>query len=85
MLKVMRDSFQHLKWILVFVILVFVLFIFVDWGTGRASLEESDAFAARVNGDTISVRDLSRAVYYTEQQYRQMYGERLSPELLQQM
>ena len=34
MLKLMRDSFQHLKWILVAIVAIFILFIFVDWGGG---------------------------------------------------
>src|SRR5437588_9811583 len=34
MLKLMRDSFQQLKWILVAIVAIFILFIFVDWGGG---------------------------------------------------
>ena len=34
MLKVFRDNLKHLKWILVFVVLVFIFFVWADFGTG---------------------------------------------------
>jgi Parvulin-like peptidyl-prolyl isomerase len=88
MLKLMRDSFQHLKWILVAIVAAFVLFIFVDWGAGGAGnggAADPRAYAARVNGETISSREFDRALYYTEKNYEQMYRQPLSPELIAQM
>jgi len=86
MLKLMRDSFQQLKWILVAIVAIFILFIFVDWGAGGASAGAADrGYAARVNGETISYRDFDRALYYTEQNYKQMYGSQLTPEMLASM
>ena len=86
MLKLMRDSFQHLKWILVAIVAIFILFIFVDWGAGGASGAATDrGYAARVNGETITYRDYDRALYYAEQQYKQMYGASLTQEMLDQM
>lgn len=86
MLKLMRDSFQHLKWILVAVVAVFILFIFVDWGAGGTSgPAASRGYAARVNGETITYRDYDRAMYYAEQNYRQIYGANLTQEMLDQM
>jgi len=86
MLKLMRDSFQHLKWILVAIVAIFILFIFVDWGAGGASGAATDrGYAARVNGETITYRDYDRALYYAEQQYKQMYGANLTQEMLDQM
>lgn len=81
MLKVMRDSFQHLKWILVFIVFVFILFIFVDWGAGRAQSGDNENFAARVNGETITLQDFNRATFYLEQRYEQMYGQNLTAEM----
>ena len=83
MLKSMRDGFRHLKWILFLVIFVFVMLVFVDWGaqgTG-GSAGASGAFAARVNGETISLDDYGRALYYAEQQYEQIYGQPLTEEM----
>jgi peptidyl-prolyl cis-trans isomerase D len=86
MLKVMRESFQHLKWILVFVVAVFVLFVFVDWGAGGAGQTGAvESYAARVNGETISLRDFNRALYFTEQRYQQLYGQQLTPEIREQL
>ncbi len=86
MLKLMRDSFQQLKWILVGVVAVFILFIFVDWGAGGTSgASAAGGYAARVNGETITYRDFDRAMYYAEQNYRQIYGANLTQEMLDQM
>ena len=86
MLKVMRDSFQHLKWILVFVIFMFVLLIFVDWGAGGATGRgTSEGFAARVNGDTISLEEFNRTLYLQERQYEQVYGQRLDEQARQSL
>ncbi len=88
MLKLMRDSFQHLKWILVAIVAIFVLFIFVDWGAGGAgggAGVDQHAYAVRVNGETISFREFERALYYTEKNYEQMYRQPLSPDMIAQM
>src|SRR5436305_2105404 len=84
MLKLMRDSFQQLKWILVAIVAIFIVFIFVDWGAGGASQAAPDkGYAARVNGETISKREFDRALYYTQKQYEQMYRQPLSAEMIQ--
>jgi peptidyl-prolyl cis-trans isomerase D len=87
MLKLMRDSFQHLKWILVAIVAIFILFIFVDWGAGGAGGQAADqrAYAARVNGETISYREFDRALYYTQKNYEEMYRQPLTPEIIQQL
>jgi peptidyl-prolyl cis-trans isomerase D len=81
MLKVMRNSFQHLKWILVLIVGVFILFIFVDWGAGGAGSSREETFAARVNGQTVSTSEFQRALVYTKQRYAQAYGQQLTPEM----
>jgi len=86
MLKMMRDSFQHLKWILVAIVAIFILFIFVDWGAGGARSGSGDrGYAARVNGETISYRDFNRAVYFMEENYKRMYGGQFTPEMAEAM
>src|SRR5512142_139218 len=86
MLKLMRDSFQQLKWILVAIVAIFILFIFVDWGAGGANARGADrGYAARVTGETVSYRDFDRALYYTEENYKRMYGSQLTPEMLESM
>jgi len=82
MLKLMRDSFQQLKWILVAIVAIFILFIFVDWGAGGARSGDQDrGYAARVNGETISYRQYDRALYYMEKNYEQLYRQPLSPQM----
>lgn len=86
MLKLMRDSFQQLKWILVAIVAIFILFIFVDWGAGGASGAATDrGYAARVNGETITYRDYDRALYNAEQRIKAQYGAGVTQEMLDQM
>jgi len=88
MLKLMRDSFQQLKWILVAIVAIFILFIFVDWGGGGPNSNTGDqagTYAARVNGETISTHEFERSLYYMEKNYEQMYKQPLSPEMIAQM
>jgi peptidyl-prolyl cis-trans isomerase D len=75
MLKTLRDQFKHLKWILWFVVFLFVFFIFVDWGTGRARTRGLAGLAARVGGVSISEAQFLKEMRNTEQRYRSMYGE----------
>jgi peptidyl-prolyl cis-trans isomerase D len=89
MLKTMRDSFHKLKWILIAVVAAFVFgFVFLDMGlSGAFSGEQQDnrAFAARVNGETISYNDYYRALKNYEDVYKQMYGEQWTPQMAEQM
>src|ERR1700741_2248735 len=90
MLKVMRDSFHHLKWILIAVVAAFIFgFVFIDMGLGGGNLtgaqNENAAFAARVNGETITFNDYQRALANLEQMYAQMYGQQFTPEMAAQM
>ena len=89
MLKFMRDSFKHLKWVLLAVVAAFVFgFVFIDMGLGGAMggrADDDTPYAARVNGETISVPDYYRALQNYENMYRQMYGDQFSPQLMEQM
>ena len=86
MLKVMRDSFKHLKWILLLIVAAFVIMVFAQWGAGGASGTVANvSFVARVNGESIGIREYSRTMYFTEKQYEQAYGTALTPEMRDQM
>ena len=65
MLKAMRDSFHHLKWILLAVVAAFIIgFVYVDMGLGGARQTRSSTdrtYAARVNGETVSFNEYNRA------------------------
>lgn len=84
MLKSMRESFHQLKWILLAVVGSFVLgFVFIDMGMGGATAGRTadKTYAARVNGETISLNDYNRAFKNAEENYKQMYGGNFSPDL----
>ena len=86
MLKVMRRSFQQLKWILWFVVIVFVAFVFVDWGMGRVRGDKtSTGEIASVHGEPITAVDFDRQYRQTEDRYRQMYKGNWSPALAKAM
>ncbi|MGC8916013.1 MAG: peptidyl-prolyl cis-trans isomerase [Thermoanaerobaculum sp.] len=75
MLKIMRENLKNLKWILWFVVFIFVLLIFVDWGAGRLRGGGMEHVAARVGGIEISERAFIQEVRRTDQQFRTLYGQ----------
>lgn len=77
MLKLLRDQFRNLKFVLWFVVFVFVLLIFVDWGTGRAGRTDRglEGIAAKVGDRIISEAEFLRELRSTEDRFRQMYGQ----------
>jgi peptidyl-prolyl cis-trans isomerase D len=88
MLKSMRESFHHLKWILLAVVAAFVIgFVYVDMGLGGAQQKSSDdrSYAARVNGETITYTDFNRALYFAEENYRRTYGQQFTPDMAEAM
>lgn len=89
MLKLMRDSFHHLKWVLIAVVAAFIFgFVFLDMGLGGGGLggaQTDMVYAARVNGETISFNDYQRALANVEQMYAQQFGQQFTPEMSQMM
>jgi peptidyl-prolyl cis-trans isomerase D len=84
MLKVLRDNVKYLSWILWLVIALFVLFVFVDFGTGY-NRRDTAGWAAKVGGQTISTSEFQREYQAMESQLRQMYGEQFNTEVAKQM
>jgi len=85
MLKVMRQSFQQLKWILWFVVFVFIAFIFVSWGRGGLGNDRTTGEVASLHGEPITTVDFDRQYRQTEERYRQMYKGNWSPALARAM
>jgi peptidyl-prolyl cis-trans isomerase D len=87
MLKVMRDSFHHLKWVLLAVIVAFIFgFVFIDMGLGGGDVGGSTAdapYAARVNGETITYNEYYRSLKNVESMYQQQFGQQYTPEMAQ--
>ncbi|MBW3565976.1 MAG: SurA N-terminal domain-containing protein [Acidobacteria bacterium] len=85
MLKAMRDSFKHLKWILFLIVFAFVFLVFADWGgANQATATAGAPWAARVNGETIEVIDFQRLLQGTAFQYEQSLGRKLTQDELAQ-
>jgi peptidyl-prolyl cis-trans isomerase D len=75
MLKLLRDQFKNLKWILWFVVFLFVFFIFVDWGSGRGRARGMAGIAVKVGDVTIPETEFLKKMRSTEDTYRRMYGK----------
>ncbi|HSM13205.1 MAG TPA: SurA N-terminal domain-containing protein [Thermoanaerobaculia bacterium] len=85
MLKVLRDNLKYLSWILWVVILVFIAFVFVDFGGGLGQQRNATSAAATVGDRVVSYKDFERQYRQLEQQYRDAFGERFTPELADQL
>ncbi|MGZ5473679.1 MAG: peptidyl-prolyl cis-trans isomerase [Thermoanaerobaculia bacterium] len=85
----MRDSFHHLRWVLLAVVAAFIFgFVFIDMGMGGGGfggVQDDTAFAARVNGETITFNDYQRALKNVESMYQQQFGQQFTPEMSQMM
>lgn len=85
MLKVLRDNLKYLSWILWVVILIFIAFVFVDFGGGLSRGTGARASAATVGSDKISYAEFERQYRQLEGQYRQAFGENFTPEIAKQL
>ncbi|HET9228709.1 MAG TPA: peptidyl-prolyl cis-trans isomerase [Thermoanaerobaculia bacterium] len=86
MLKIFRDNLKHLKWILVFVVLVFVFFVWADFGTGIGNQGPGGPqVAAYVGDDKVTLAEFERTYRQLEGLYGQVYGDRMTPEMARQM
>ena len=86
MLKVFRDNLKYLSWVLWLVIVVFILFVFVDFGgtVPGGGTTATDA-AATVGKQKVSYSEFESTYRRTEDFYRQAYGEQFDRELAQRM
>ena len=76
MLKLLRDQFRHLKWILWALVVMFI-FWGIYWGSSglRQTQNAMAGIAAMVGHAAIHEQDFLREMHSTEQRYRQMYGD----------
>jgi peptidyl-prolyl cis-trans isomerase D len=87
MLKVFRENIKYLSWVLWVVIALFVLFVFVDFGSGvrNSNVAAGRNSAAKVGSRTVTMADFERQYRQMEQLYGQMYGGQLTPEIAKQL
>lgn len=85
MLKVLRDNLKYLSWILWGVILVFIFFVFAEWGGAGRRLQGGQQVAITVGEDAITFPELDRAHRTLQQTYRDLYGGQIPSELEQRL
>src|SRR5258706_15524735 len=78
MLNFMR---RHSKSRIIKIFPVAIIAVFVFWGVGTFTTSDS-LHAADVNGESIDPRDVRRAAQQLERFYAQLYGDKLSPDLV---
>jgi peptidyl-prolyl cis-trans isomerase D len=85
MLKVMRDSFHQLKWILWAIVLAFVIsFVYLSGGSATtAGLAKNEV--AKIGGETIGAAEFDARYRQVYQQQQSLYQGNLSPELVRAM
>ena len=85
MLKTMRSNLKSLSWALWLVILAFVGFIFIEWGSGRFDPSGDDSNLLTIGGQAIPAEkyqyQLSRAI----DMYRQRFKESFNKSFIQQL
>ncbi len=85
MLKVMRDSFHKLKWILWAIVIAFVIsFVYLSGGSATtAGMAKNEV--AKIGGDTIGAAEFDARYRQVYQQQQSLYQGNLSPELVRAM
>ncbi|MFQ5525289.1 MAG: peptidyl-prolyl cis-trans isomerase [Thermoanaerobaculia bacterium] len=85
MLKVFRDNMKALSWVLWLVIAVFILFVFVDFGSTVPANTGGTDVAAKVGSQTVSYGEFESAYRRMEDFYRQTYGNAFNADFARQI
>lgn len=85
MLRTMRNNLKSLSWVLWLVILTFVGFVFVEWGTGGMSLTGAKNALLIVNGETVTADEFQKQLMQTIDNYRRSMKENFNKNMLMQM
>ncbi len=73
-LKWLRDNLRHLKFVLWGVVIVFVLLVFVDWGSGRPGGGRSEA-AVKIGNREIGEQEFVEQVRRLQELYERQLGD----------
>ncbi len=85
MLRSMRNNLKSLSWTLWLVILAFIGFIFVQWGSGRFDQEGLDRDVAAVGRSTIGGEEFQKNLARTLEMYRNRFKDNFSRQMIDQM
>jgi len=75
MLKQMRDWFRYLKWLLLIIIVMFIWWAFAALGGGASGRRQEEAWAAKVNGVTVSIGAFQSYARRLDSMYTQLLGD----------
>jgi peptidyl-prolyl cis-trans isomerase D len=85
MLKTMRSNMKSLSWILWLVILAFVGFIFVQWGSGRFEGEGLDRDVAAVGDTKIGGEEFQQNLARTLEMYSNQFKNNFNRSMINQL
>ncbi len=85
MLKSMRSNLKSLSWTLWLVILAFIGFIFVQWGSGRFESEGLDRDVAAVGRFTISGEEFQKNLVQSLEMYSKQFKNNFSRQAINQL
>ena len=74
-LKWLRDNLKHLKFILWGVVAIFVLLVFVDWGTGRSGSGGGAAVAVTVGDRQVTEGEFIEEMRRMNDRFQQQFGD----------
>lgn len=85
MLGSMRKNLKSLSWTLWLVILAFIGFIFVQWGSGRFDSQGLDLDVAAVGRSAISGEEFQKNLARSLEMYKQQFKDGLNRQVIQQL
>ncbi len=74
-LKWLRDNLRHLKFVLWGVVFVFVLLVFVDWGSGRAGGGGGGRSAVRIGDRDVSEAEFIGELRRMNERFQRQFGD----------
>jgi peptidyl-prolyl cis-trans isomerase D len=85
MLKTMRNNVKSLSWTLWLVILAFIGFIFVQWGSGRFESEGLDRDVAAVGSSKITGEEFQKNFAQSLEMYSKQFKNNFSRQVINQL
>jgi peptidyl-prolyl cis-trans isomerase D len=79
MLQQMRDWFRYLKWLLVVVVFMFIVWAFASWSGGSSGGRQAEvSWAAKVNGTVIETTRFQSYARQLESTYQSIFGDQFA-------
>jgi peptidyl-prolyl cis-trans isomerase D len=85
MLSTMRKNLKSLSWTLWLVILTFIGFIFVEWGSGRLDRFGGESDLISINGKIVKGDDFTKNLYQRLQNTKRQLGDNFNPQIIDQL